>query len=177
MRLVCVLCLATLVSGCDGLLLVPTQPTAQSSLPTPVPSPTTPQVFEAIAAGQKFDGRLTRNGDSKAFLFVAPTDGVLIARVSWDRKSGSLELWSGDRAFVGDGVIVARIAVVAGQRCVFSVDDGAPWDYGGLDLPYALNVEFDSDPAFHQKDATLPLSRHVPDGRVPARVSRSSPSA
>ena len=145
MRLVCVLCLAALVSGCDGLLIIsPVQPLAQSSShPIPIPSPTEPRVYQLIGAGQNFDGHLTRNGDGKLFLFIAPSAGVLIARVSWDTKLGRLELWSGDRGFVGDGVIVARIPVTAGQRCFFSVDDGAPWDYGGLNLAFALQVAFE----------------------------------
>lgn len=144
MRVGCVLLLATLTSGCDGLIIIsPTQPTRSSAQPIPIPQPTQPQVYEIIGAGQRFDGRLTSNGEGRFFLFIAPADGILFVRVSWNMASGRLELWSGSRGFAGDGLIVARIAVVAGQRCFFSVNDGAPWDYGGLNLPYALNVEFE----------------------------------
>ena len=144
MRVGCLLLLTALTAGCDGLIIIsPTQPAHSSPLPIPIPQPTQPQIFEIVGAGQRFHRRLTSNGDGKFFLFIAPADGILIARVSWNMASGRLELWSGSRGFAGDGVIVARIAVVAGQRCFFSVNDGAAWDYGGLNLPFALNVEFE----------------------------------
>lgn len=144
MRTCCVLLLAALTAGCDGLIIIsPTQPAQSSALPIPIPQPAQPQFYEIIGAGQRFDGRLTSNGEGKFFLFVAPADGILFVRVSWNMASGRLELWSGSRGFAGDGLIVARIAVVAGQRCFFSVNDGAPWDYGGLNLAFALNVEFE----------------------------------
>ena len=141
MRVGCALLLAALTAGCDGLVIIsPTQPAQSSTLPIPIPQPTQPQTYEIIGAGQRFDGRLTGNGEGKFFLFIAPADGILFVRVSWNVASGRLELWSGSRGFAGDGLIVARIAVVAGQRCFFSVNDGAPWDYGGINLPFVLQV-------------------------------------
>ena len=144
MRVGCVLLIAALTAGCDGLIIIsPTQPAQSSARPIPIPQPTQPHIYEVIGAGQRFDGRLTSNGEGKFFLFVAPADGILFVRVNWNMASGRLELWSGSRGFAGDGVIVARIAVVAGQRCFFSVNDGAPWDYGGINLPFVLQVAFE----------------------------------
>ncbi len=72
---------------------------------------------------------------------------MLVARVSWDRTRGVLEMnlagtrfgpIPGDRSF-----IVGELSVVAGQRYQIVVTDGAPWDYDNLYLPFTLRTSME----------------------------------
>jgi hypothetical protein len=110
-------------------------------VPTLPPAPQ--QDGRVISIGERVEETLRFNGDGKVFQITPSSEGTLIVRVSWDTTNGRLELWYGDRGFVGDGLIVAKLPVMAGKTYRVSVDDGAPWDYGGLSLPFVLTTSLE----------------------------------
>jgi hypothetical protein len=93
-----------------------------------------------ITVGEELKDTLMFHGDRRVFELTAESDGTLVARVSWERSRGSLELMLGDRRFgpsTPEGFIVGMLPVVVGQRYTVRVADGAPWDYDDLFLPFA----------------------------------------
>jgi hypothetical protein len=86
---------------------------------------------------------LTFHGDSHVFELTAPSDGTLTATVGWDPQAGRVEVVLAGSRFASsqvDGSITAKVSVAAGQKYRIEVDDGAPWDYDVLDLPFVLNT-------------------------------------
>jgi hypothetical protein len=131
--------------GREGIFALPTVPSRAAS-PTPPTAPppplAPPDQVRQITVGTEVEGLLTAHGGSTFFALTAPLDGMLVARVSWDRSRGVLEMnlagtrfgpIPGDRSF-----IVGELSVVAGQRYQIVVADGAPWDYDNLYLPFVL---------------------------------------
>jgi hypothetical protein len=102
-------------------------------------------VNHVIHVGEEVKDTLTFNGDQRVFELTAPSDGTLVVHVSWERSQGVLELGLADRWFPAgpEGSIVGRLPVVASQQYRVSVADGAPWDYGGLFLPFVLTTSIE----------------------------------
>jgi hypothetical protein len=82
------------------------------------------------------------HGDKRVFELTASSDGTLVARVTWDRSRGLLELMLGDKRFAPSApeASVGTLVVVAGQRYRMSIADGAPWDYDDLFVPFVLTT-------------------------------------
>ena len=83
-HLALVLCLLTVV-GCDIRTSIPI-PTKPSNQPEPSPIPTTSPspalVIPTVGVGDEVRGKFT--GTDLIFDVVAPADGQLVARLSWD---------------------------------------------------------------------------------------------
>jgi hypothetical protein len=145
MRLAALLCLLLLASACGeggGGLQTLAGPSAVPSPALPAPSPP-PPAHRAINVGEEVKDTLTFHGDQRVFELTAASDGTLVARVSWERSRGVLELMLADRRFgpsTPEGSIIGTLLVVAGQRYRVRVADGAPWDYDDLFLPFALTT-------------------------------------
>jgi len=143
MRLAALLGLLVLASACtEGGGGFPT-PTRPSTVPSPAPPQPPSQVPRVISVGEEVKDTLTFHGDQRAFELTAPSTGTLIARVSWERNRGLLELMLADRRFgpsTPEGAIVGTLLVVAGQTYRVRIADGAPWDYDDLFLPFALTT-------------------------------------
>ena len=136
--------------GREGIVALPTAPSRAAS-PTPPAAPppplAPPDQVRHITVGTEVDGLLTAHGASNFFELIAPLDGMLVARLSWDRTRGVLEMKlagtrfgpnPGDRSFIG-----GELPVVAGQRYQIVVSDGAPWDYDNLFLPFTLRTSME----------------------------------
>jgi hypothetical protein len=75
---------------------------------------------------------------------TAPSDGILVVRLDWERDY-PLELDLADSRLAGTvGPMTNRLTVVAGQKYIVSVNDGARWDYDDLLLPFALKANIES---------------------------------
>jgi hypothetical protein len=145
MRCAALLCLLILVSACaedgEGLRTL----AGPSAVPSPAPRPLSPAHW-AISVGEEVTDTLTFHGDERVFELTAESDGTLVARVSWERSRGSIELMLADRRFgppLLEGSIVGTVLVVAGQQYLVRVADGAPWDYDDLFLPFALTISIE----------------------------------
>ena len=136
-----VLCLLMFASACaEGSGDLPTL-TGPSAVQSPEPSP--PPPAHGINVGEEITDTLTFHGDQRVFELTAASNGTLVARVSWERSRGVLELMLADRRFgpsTPEGSIVGTLLVVPGQRYGVRVADGAPWDYDELFLPFALTT-------------------------------------
>jgi hypothetical protein len=144
MRRAALLCLLILASACaeDGEALR----TLAGPSAVPSPAPPLPPTRWAISVGEEVTDTLTFHGDQRVFELTAESDGTLVARVSWERSRGLLELMLADRRFgpsTPEGSIVGTVLVVAGQQYLVRVEDGAPWDYDDLFLPFALTVSIE----------------------------------
>lgn len=136
-----------LMLACGGGDTLPTAPSiaARPSQPTP-PQPTPPLRSESrtIEVGEPVSGTLTAHGTEVLFAMMAPSDGVLVARLTWEPKAGRLALKLADAYFQHDtddlSPLVGTLPVVAGQTYRLTVLDSAPWDYDDLLLPFVLTT-------------------------------------
>ena len=140
------LCLLALLSAC-GEPQAPPPPSAGPSpappptSPAPAPTPPAPSNAQQISVGEEVRGVLAFHGDSHVFELTAPSDGTLTATVGWDPQAGRVEVvLAGSRFTSSHGSITAKVSVAAGQKYRIEVDDGAPWDYDVLYLPFVLNT-------------------------------------
>jgi hypothetical protein len=90
-------------------------------------------------------GALEGNGSQNTFELTAPSNGTLTVTVSWDSKDGIVELVLGSKQFGWElgNPLTGGVTVVAGQKYLVTIADGAPWDYDGLHLPYTLKSSID----------------------------------
>ena len=135
MRVASLLCVSIFAIACD----VPTQPTPAVPAPNAPSTPST--TLRTVEIGETVQGRVTDFVKRSQFQLTAPADGTLVIKVTWDRKTGRLELVHADRTFYGDEVesIVARIPVAASGIHTFDVFYCCPWDYG-IDTPFVLTT-------------------------------------
>jgi hypothetical protein len=130
------LCLFLIGSACDS---VPGHPSTVLSSGTSLLSPPS-QPAKTIVIGEVIEDTLTFNGDKKAFTVVAPSDGTLVATVTWNPNDGRVELWLDGRGFQAPSPLVEAVPAAAGQTYRVMVADSAAWDYGGLFLPFGLTT-------------------------------------
>ena len=139
------LCLSVLGSACGSDRGGP--PAVALTSPTSESRPSaSPEPHQVITVGEKVETALTFHGESKHFELVAPLSGTLIARVSYERSRGVLQLDLGDQISVAsppDGSIVGKLPVAVAQRYRVRVADGAPWDYDDLFLPFVLTTSIE----------------------------------
>jgi len=118
---------------------LPTSPSVPS-----VPAGTSTSVaVRAISVGEEVTGTLEVHGTRNVFELTAPSDGTLVARVSWRPTQGRLELWLADTlsSQADKPPITGRLTVVAGRKYRVTVADYAAWDYDTLFLPYVLTTD------------------------------------
>jgi hypothetical protein len=109
-----------------------------------LPSPPSAQASQEISVGEEVHGTLTVHGAQWIYELTAPSDGTLVVHLSWDPDRGRLELTLADTRFGSDPPIVGRLRVAAGQRYRVTVEDGAPWDYDELLLPFSLTSSIEA---------------------------------
>jgi hypothetical protein len=145
-------CLSVFALACTSDLTVSPKVLTDATAPNnlrinpPIRVQTPANASGEIRVGEVVSGVLTANGDSRVYALIARTRGTVTLRVTWDPRHGALELWIGDRLLVpsGDGSpIVARVRVIAGEKYGVRVADAAPWDYGGLYLPFTLSASIE----------------------------------
>ena len=131
--------------GREGIAPQPTAPSLAASPTPPPPRPppsAPPDQVRHITVGTEVEGLLTAHGGSTFFELIAPLDGMLVARLSWDRTRGVLGMNLDGTRFgpipADASFIVGKLAVVAGRRYQIVVSDGAPWDYDNLYLPFVV---------------------------------------
>src|SRR2546425_261270 len=124
-QLVALLCLLVLASACAGGDTLPAGP---SPVPSPAhPSAPPPQSSTApqlISVGEEVKGTLTLHCSEKLFELTAPSDGTLVAHLSWDPQQGPLVLQLATTEFAGAWAwpvprdwspIVGKLPVAVGQ--------------------------------------------------------------
>ncbi len=109
------------------------------------PSPPPVQGGRQISIGEEVTDTLTAHGAEMLYQLMAPRDGTLILRLSWERRRGLLELRLADTRFTASPPdwsppIVAELSVAAGRTYSVRIMDGAPWDYDDLYLPFILTT-------------------------------------
>jgi hypothetical protein len=97
-----------------------------------------------ITVGEAVTATLALHGAQNVYTLVAPTDGTLVAQLSWSVMQGSLALDLGDAFFQNypDNLspVVGRLPVAAGMTYRITVADDAPWDYGDFSAHYVLTT-------------------------------------
>src|SRR5438093_13750323 len=122
---------------------VPTSPSVRSPTSPSVPSPTGPVAVREITVGEEVTGTLEVHGAKNVFELTAPSDGTLVARLSWPPTQGRLELWLADTLSSQSDKppIAGTLTVVAGRKYRVTVADYAAWDYDNLFLPFVLTTD------------------------------------
>jgi hypothetical protein len=132
-----------------GSLVLGAACTSNSSrLPTSpsVPNTTSPSVaFREITVGEAVTGTLEVHGAANVFELTAPSDGTLVARLTWAPTQGRLALWLADTLSSSSQddkpPIAGTLTVIAGRKYQVTVADYAAWDYDNLSLPYVLTTD------------------------------------
>jgi hypothetical protein len=139
-HLAALLTLMPLVAGCGHDEARPAGPSAIPSLSLPAPQPAPPTFAPRhITLGEAVTDTLMEHGAHRVFDLTTPSDGPLVARLSWDRRRGSLELWLDDTQFVTYvSPTVGKLRVAAGRTYRIRVEDASPWDYDTLVVPFTL---------------------------------------
>jgi hypothetical protein len=143
-QLVIVLCLLVSTSACRAnSARLPTAPSFPSAASATVPS-APPQ---SITVGTEVTGTLKVHGAENVYELTAPSNGTLVALVSWAPTQGRLQLDLADKQFANfpDNVspIVGQLHIAAGLKYRIRVADGAPWDYDALNLPFVLTTSIE----------------------------------
>jgi len=132
-----------LTFGCGGGHDSPPAPLTAPTL-SGLPSPPTTTSAQVIAVGEEVKDTLTFNGDIRFYELTSPSDGTLVTSLSWDPSQGRLQLDLDDRIFANfpdnRSPLLGELAVTVGRTYRVTVADGAPWDYGGLRLPFTLTT-------------------------------------
>lgn len=140
-------CLAASIAACGDSghlrLPVPTQPSGGGSTPGPAPTPAALPGPRAITVGEEVTGRFV--GQELVFVFSAPRNGTLVARLLWDvsRNSSVLTLRFGETASASRSTaevspLVGRWRVAAGEMCRLTV--GAGGTDRGYDETFVLTT-------------------------------------
>jgi len=118
--------------------------TSPSTAASPTVASSTSASARQIKVGEVVTGTLTAPGANASFDLTAPSDGTLVARLTWETQAGRLALTVADKyvQFYPDNLspLVGKLPVAAGQTYRLSVADGAPWDYDRLFLPFTLTT-------------------------------------
>ena len=143
MRLATVLSVLVLVSACTagepGLPNV-TQPSTVGTGAAPRPP------ADVIRIGEQVKDTLIGHGSLKAYELTAPSDGLLVAQLSWDPKQSPAFLGlslEDTRRFANSSPIVARLQVSAGRTYLVQVFDNAAWDYDDMFVPFVLTTSME----------------------------------
>ena len=141
-HLAALLCLSALMSACGSKPGEPGAPTNPSTVPSPQTPASSPTL---ISVGEEVTGVVEAHGVSYVYEVIAPSNGMLTARVSWEpAQDGSLELSVADSVFAPhSSPVVGSLAVSAGQKYRVKVADAAPWDYGALNLRFRLSTSIE----------------------------------
>ena len=136
--------LLVLVSGCNSSVRdLPTAPPPPPVVSSPhAIAGIDPRPVVPISVGQEVTGALLVHDGSDVFELTAPSAGTLVVRITWNAARGLIELRLASAEFDAEAgnPIIARLKVEAGQKYRLTVADGAPWDYGELNLPYSLKT-------------------------------------
>jgi hypothetical protein len=130
--------------ACGGLSS-PTAPPVIQALPISAPpGPPGETGAPRIDVGERVEGALCcNNGSFAVYVLTAPSDGTLVVHLSWNRNQGHLEMYLDDTHFNNWGdlpPLVGKLPVGAGRTYRIRVVDGAPWDYGGMNVPFVLSA-------------------------------------
>lgn len=131
--------------GACGGSSSPTAPPVIQALPISAP-PGNPSESAAttVNVGERVEGVLCcDNGSFAVYVLTAPSDGTLVVQLSWNRTHGHLEMYLDDAHFNNWGdppPLVGKLPVLAGRTYRIRVVDGAPWDYGGMNVPFVLTA-------------------------------------
>jgi len=144
-QLATLLCLSVLMSACGSKPGEPGAPTNPSTVPSPPTPPTPTSSPTLITVGEEVTGVLEAPSDSYVYEVIAPSNGTLTARVSWEpTQDGSPVLSVADSVFASDSSpVVGSLPVSAGQKYRVTVADGAPWDYGALHVQFRLTTSME----------------------------------
>jgi hypothetical protein len=115
-----------------------------SARPSPISTVVPVGPGNVITVGSPFSGTFT--GVAPTYTLTAPSNGTLVARLTWDPSlnGAKLMLTIGDHSFMSSAPdwspLVARVAVSAGQTYAVKIEEGhAPWDYHFSD-PFVLTA-------------------------------------
>jgi hypothetical protein len=135
---------AVMASGCEGLTAI------VSTGPSPIQGSTATVAVVRVAnidgglilVGTPVSGALPFHDTTVQYQFVAPRDGTLFVRVTWEASRGSIELRLAGAAFSTwpdmKPPVTGRLDVRAGQSYPIRIVDAAPWDYGEFNLPFVV---------------------------------------
>ena len=135
MRVMSLLCVAVLLSACDGSTAPIPIPPSSPSPPGPQPQPPSlgATVSRAIDVGDKATGTLNP-WDTWVIDLTAPKSGTAVVRLTWDLSLTWMDLKWEDRLFEGprlpggDGLILVRTAVDEGRTYRLTILDAYPWE-------------------------------------------------
>jgi hypothetical protein len=100
-----------------------------------------------VKVGERVEDALCcENGSFAIYAITAPSDGTLVVQLSWDSNKGRLELYLDDAHFNNSNnspPVVGKLPVLAGRIYRIRVVDGAPWDYGGMNVPFVLTASIE----------------------------------
>src|SRR5262245_34186675 len=133
-----VYCLGLTIAACDGEPRLPApQPTpVEAPTPPPSPEPPAPEPAQQIRVGEEVKATLRGHGHEIRYELTAPSNGVLVVRLTWDTTVGRLELGLAEKQFVSPSPLTGRVSVAAELKYQVSVADGNPWAYDDLVLPF-----------------------------------------
>ena len=141
MKLAVLLVAAAMAPGCEGVTVI------VSTGPSPIQaSAATIAVAHidggTIGVGDSIAGTLRAHDTAVQYQLVAPRDGTLLVRVTWQASRGAIEMRLAGLAFNTwpdmRPPLTGRIQVRAGQPYPIWIGDAAPWDYGEFDLPFVV---------------------------------------
>ena len=141
-HLATLLCLSALVSACGSKPGEPGAPTNPSTVPSP-PSPASSPTL--ISVGEEVTGVMEAHGDSYVYELIAPSNGMLTARLTWPTQD-ALELSVADSASaLHSSPVVGSLPVSAGQkyRVKVTASPGDPWDYDALYVRFRLSTSIE----------------------------------
>jgi len=135
---------AVMASGCEGLTVI------VSTGPSPIQASTATVAVVRVAnidggpivVGSPVAGTLRAHDTAVQYQLVAPRDGTLFVRVTWEASRGAIEMRLAGTPFSTAPdmrpPVTGRIQVRAGQPYPIWIGDAAPWDYGEVNLPFVV---------------------------------------
>jgi hypothetical protein len=102
-----------------------------------------PPFSPTIAVGQEIQGRIN-NGGWTSYSLTPPSDGMLVLRLNWNEKDGTLSLVVGAADVElgqSEGTIIARLVVIGGQTYHLWIYDPWIWAYGVVPFVLAASME------------------------------------
>jgi hypothetical protein len=114
--------------------IVPSSPGTPPTPGTPASNPPT------ITVGQRVESTWTEHGALDDYDLTAPSDGMLVVRLTWSPDYRGVDLKLAGHWIVHDQPVVAALAVTSGQRYRFTVADRYAWDYDRIFVEYVLTT-------------------------------------
>ena len=129
------LLLSAALFGCNGQVAGPSQIVSDNSVNNLTSAPYVPpnDTFfgpRTIAEGEEIRDALN-SGWSTVYQFVAPSDGALVVRLTWETVHGSMQLKVNNSVFASNkqGVITGSIPAVAGAVYSLNITETDTWGY------------------------------------------------